>query len=260
MDGDARRKKAMERLLLTIGLFFVLSVVAFILLGVFGCTTPGVFPGGKADGPLVAPVTQVSATWGNEVAVTSDVVNHGALLPGLAGRLYLFGADPGHPVKGDGKLTVELFDLGQRGPGGAPIQRWVFDKITLNRLLRKDLIGWGYTIFCPWPDYRPELRHFEVRVCFEPENGTPVFAPLSKINLRPSEAVLENAGQMMAQAARPKAASPAQIPTQPEQEGLIPAAPVPVQEPNWRSCQGPTTNELEEAPQPSAVVRPQQNQ
>jgi hypothetical protein len=193
MDGAERKKRA--------GAWRGLAAGLFLLAG---CLTPGLGPG-KCGAPLEGPATQVYSAWQNEVVVTADVVNHGAPLPGLAGRLYLFGADPGNPLKGKGKVTVDLFDVDQPGPDGHPkmLQRWVFDKNTLDRLLRKDLIGWGYTLFCPWPDYRPEVQRVELKVCYEPENSTPMFAPQTTVSLLPRQVGPLEPGRPALQARRP---------------------------------------------------------
>jgi len=153
-----------------------------------GCFTPGVAPG-KLGEPELAPVSQVQAAWRNEVVVTADVVHQGAPLPGLAGRVYLFGPDAGRPVKGDGKVIVDLYDLGKFGQKGQPkmVQRFIFDPKTLERLFRRDLIGWGYTLFLPWPDYRPETDRILLKVWYQPVKGTPVFAPDSRVSLRNKE-------------------------------------------------------------------------
>ena len=141
---------------------------------------------GKTDAPPVGPVHQVHATWDNRVIVTPDAVNQGQPLPGIAGRLYLFGPDLGHPVKGNGKLTVDLFDANTPGPDGKPkmLERWNIDKDTLNRLLRKDIIGWGYTLFLPWQTYRPDIARVQMHVCYMPENGPPIYAPPAQVTLR----------------------------------------------------------------------------
>src|SRR6516162_4326766 len=177
MDGNNRQMRTAAWLPLTFALFLIP-----------GCVTTGAGRG-RPDTPPEGPVNQVQAAWQNEILVTADVVHQGAPLPGLAGRLYLFGADLGNPVKGNGKVIIDLFDVGQRGPNGQPkmLQRWIFDKDTLNRLLRRDIIGWGYTLFLPWPDYPAALKRVQLKVCYQPEKGTPMFAPDTVLSLRHKE-------------------------------------------------------------------------
>lgn len=136
--------------------------------------------------PGPAPVHQAVTNWANQMIVTSDVVHQGAPLPGIVGRLYLVGPDQARFVKGDGKVIVDLYDVGQPGPDGKPkmLQRWEYDKSTLDRLFRKDWLGWGYTLFLPWPDYQPDVKRVQLRACYLPDKGTSVFAPHTQVSLR----------------------------------------------------------------------------
>jgi hypothetical protein len=145
----------------------------------------------EMEKPPVGPVHQVHAVWQNQLMITPDAVNHGSPLPGLAGRCYLFGPDLGHTVKGEGRLVVDVFDSAQAGADGQPrlIERWDFDKDTLNRLLRKDFFGWGYTLFLPWPDYRPDYTRLQIQICYVPENGAFMYAPRTSLTLRRDEAM-----------------------------------------------------------------------
>jgi hypothetical protein len=137
----------------------------------------------------VGPVHQVHATWVNKLVVTEDAANQGAPLPGLAGRVYLFGPDLGLPVKGTGKVIVDLFDAAQAGPNGESkmLERWVFTKENLDRLLRKDVIGWGYTLFLPWPDYQPAFKRLQVQVSYLPETGVSMYGERTALTLLQSE-------------------------------------------------------------------------
>jgi hypothetical protein len=156
------------------------SSLLVILMFVPGCLSTGKKQDKPEDVP-VAPVQHVHATWGNQVAVSTDFVNGGRPLPGLTGRLYLVGADDSIPVKGDGKVLVDLYD----GRQPQPRLHWEFDKVTLNRvMLRKDAIGWGYTLFLPWPDYRPDIKRVQLRVCYQAENSIPVYDMPAMVSLR----------------------------------------------------------------------------
>src|SRR5208337_2466794 len=97
-------------------------------------------------------------------------------LPGLAGRLYLFGPNIDYPLAGDGRLTVDLFnDEPEAGKEPKLLEQWRIDKDTLKRLLKKDTIGWGYTLFLPWGTYKPEITHVHLRLRYDPAHGTPIF-------------------------------------------------------------------------------------
>jgi len=174
MEGKYRPQRLRESLMAACGLFLF-----------SGCLTPGAGTD-KMELPPLAPASQVHSAWQNHIVVTNDVVHQGAPLPGLAGRVYLFGADEGNPVRGNGKVTVDLFDLGQRGTDGQPkmLQRWIFDKDNLSRLFRRDTIGWGYTLFLPWPDYQPEVQRVKIKVSYEPEKGNILYSPETLVSLR----------------------------------------------------------------------------
>jgi hypothetical protein len=70
---------------------------------------------------------------------------------------------------------VDLFDE-TAGPAQVQLERWTFDPLTLKRLLRKDIIGWGYTLFLPWSTYRPEIAVVRLKLCYQPKNGSPLYA------------------------------------------------------------------------------------
>jgi hypothetical protein len=122
--------------------------------------------------------------WHNEVMHAPDPVHGGALAPVLVGRIYLFGQALATPLEGDGAVMVELFNLaevvppGTEGtPEGGPrrLERWIIDPVTLQKLRRKDMIGWGYNLALPWGTYRPDLTRLQMRVCYQPAKGSPVF-------------------------------------------------------------------------------------
>jgi hypothetical protein len=131
-------------------------------------------------------VSEVNAIWEGHIRVTQDTVNGGRPLPGLAGRLYLFGPDLGHTKKGNGTVTVDLFDTSNPQPGVRPrhLERWEFDQVSLGRLLKKDKIGWGYTLFLPWPAYRPDITHVRLNAFYTPANGAPVYGEPASIALQ----------------------------------------------------------------------------
>jgi hypothetical protein len=123
--------------------------------------------------------------WQPEVMFAADPTHNGMPTPGLAGRLYLFGPETGHPLVGDGSLVVDLFDDSPVASGGQPklLEKWCLDKDTLKRLLRRDFLGQGYTLFLPWGTYRPDIHHVHLMVCYTPQKGSPLYAPSSPVTL-----------------------------------------------------------------------------
>ena len=171
------------------------ALVLALLLLTPGCVTTQSW----VNSPEPAPsVCQVHTYWEGRIQVTQDVVNGGRPLPGLAGRLYLFGTEIKFPEKGDGSVVVDLYDASNTQPGIQPkhIERWQFDAGNLNKLLRKDKIGWGYTLFLPWPNYTPDITRVQLNVCYTPAKGNPLYAPPSTISLR-NQATLTQTRQIV---------------------------------------------------------------
>ena len=103
--------------------------------------------------------------------------------------MYLFGEGHDCPLIGDGCVVVDLYEtLPGVVTSEVPLEEWRFDRDTLKRLLRRDAVGWGYTLFLPWGTYRPDLSHVEIRVRYEPVKGLPLYAEpcsvvLQKVNV-----------------------------------------------------------------------------
>jgi hypothetical protein len=150
--------------------------------------------------PPTGSVSRILGTWENHVVFTPDAVNGGRNLPGLAARIYLFSGDQGFPVEGNGSVEVDLYDVTGLPPGQQPrlpLERWTYDKENLKRLIRKDMIGWGYTIFLPWSTYRPEINQVTLVLSYTPEKGAPVYAPHFTMSLNSPHAVAPVVTQSM---------------------------------------------------------------
>src|SRR5262245_31497220 len=169
-------------------LAFLLVPLSFLLSA--GCVTLGpLLPG--SDLTAGTSPFQVVAWWSNQVMWTPDPTHGGAPTPGLAGRVYLFGPEIDFPLVGDGALVVDLLDVATVGPDGKPVllEEWRLDKDTLKRLLKRDIVGWGYTVFLPWGTYRPEVSRIQLMVRYEPTNRSnpPLYAQSATITLAPDE-------------------------------------------------------------------------
>jgi hypothetical protein len=155
-----------------------LPVLAFVWAA--GCVSLDSFLTGKEQ-PPTGPVSAVMAFWNNEVDYAPDPTHNGQPNPGLVGRVYLLGPTMDLPLACEGGLVVDLYDethvpmMQQK----LPLEEWRIDKDTLQRLLRRDHIGWGYTVFLPWGTYRPEIGQVGLKVRFEPVHATPVYTDSS---------------------------------------------------------------------------------
>jgi hypothetical protein len=158
-----------------------------ILVALTGCVGTTAFTAPSDAKPSGTPA-QVVVTWTPKVVFAPDPVHGGAPTPGLAGRMYLFGPQIDFPLVGDGGVGVDLFDATPRegAPANRPpvlIEQWHLDKDTLHKLLRKDMIGWGYTLFLPWGTYKPEIAQVVVRLHYEPAKGAPLYANNAQLSL-----------------------------------------------------------------------------
>jgi hypothetical protein len=156
-----------------------LALVLMGLTGTWGCVTTDSFKAPLMGDKNCEPVTQVLAYWPNQVFSGPDPVRGGVQIPALGGRVYLMGSDLKFPLQGDGKIVVQLHARPDNNPQGAPVLlgQWTFDEITLKtKCLRKDFLGWGYTLFLPWETYKSDLSKVQIKVCYYPAKGMPVFA------------------------------------------------------------------------------------
>lgn len=160
-------------------------------IGCFSLDTTGTEPTARAAHappakPAVAGACQVTAFWVPSMSVTNDVLNNGAPLQGLVGRVYLTAAESRKMCQGQGKIKVDLYDPNTPGSDGKPmfLRGWVFDKGSLDMLFRYDGIDWGYTLFLPWPEYDGSVKRVNLQVCYIPDKGSPLYGQRSDFVIR----------------------------------------------------------------------------
>lgn len=194
--------------------FIQATTCAILLAPLAGCVVTNPFQASKEE-PPTGFAQKIEAAWEGRVMTTQDIVNQGVPLKGIAGRLYLFGAD-GFPLVGEGSVTVDLCDVTPETTGGQPklLERWEIDRETLRKLAKKDMIGWGYTLFLPWSTYRPEINRVQLQVRYAPDKGLPLFSSQSVVSLHGQMPVVVTSRQV-------PVAPAAAVPT-------IPAPPMPV--------------------------------
>ena len=152
-----------------------------------GCVALPVVPA-KVEPVSEDNVLRVHAMWENRVFIAQDTVHNGKPLPGVAGRIWCFGPND-CTLRPRGELTVDLYDAAPAAKGNAPqlLERWVIDPSTFERLARKGVLGWEYTVFLPWASYKPETRDIVLQAKFAPEKGPALFTPQSTVNLLPPD-------------------------------------------------------------------------
>jgi hypothetical protein len=159
--------------------------LAFIPLGVLaGCVNTDVRAPSVSwfDGPTHGPVAQLVTMWAEHVVYQPDPQS-GAPMPGFSGRVYMFGGPRRTtPLGADGMLRVCLFDCGdQRGEAAPPLEVWELHAAELERMLKKDGVGWGYNLWLPWSTINPDIRRIALRVQYVPTSGLPLWSGTSEI-------------------------------------------------------------------------------
>ena len=141
---------------------------------------------------------QIVSTWKPEVLHVSDPARQGLSSPGLAGRLYLFGAEVDTPMAAEGNLFIDLYDLGQGGPvPPVHLENWHLDPVTLKKLKKKDPVGEGYTLFLPWATYRPEISRIQLKIRYETGAEYPLYADTGPLTLAASPAFMQTSNMFL---------------------------------------------------------------
>ena len=147
--------------------------------------SPSPPPPPVARAPVGEQARQAHIAWENHVMTAADTQNGGRPLPGIAGRLYLFGENVGYPLRSGGTVTVVMHEVKKDG-SLKQLADWTIDPVTLQRLGRKDMVGWGYTLFLPWESHNPEIRRVQLQAKFTQDGSTnPLFTPASTVTLNP---------------------------------------------------------------------------
>jgi hypothetical protein len=173
-----------------------------------GCTHTDGFMAKDAT-PKAGHPCQIVTTWVNKVQYAPDTMHNGAPMPGLIGRLYLFGETVDFPQVGDGAVVIDLYD-DTHGPTEQPLERWELDPVSLRKFLKKDTIGWGYSLFLPWSSCRPDVTKVRMTCRYDPATGSPLFAPASSLALEHSPSPVVAAA--VASPAAPQAPALPQLP------------------------------------------------
>jgi len=161
------------------------AAVAVLSVGCMGLRRDKRAEGAPAKAAKAGPpAVQSLATWHKHVKLGTNPASNQPIA-GLSGRFYLFDATGGHPIIGDGKISVELFDDTRRDAtsGSKMIEKWNIDAETFKQLAQRDALGNGYTLTLPWSTYKPEVAQVHLVVTYEPTTGTPLTTASQTITL-----------------------------------------------------------------------------
>jgi hypothetical protein len=155
-------------------LHFAICILQFLfVLSIAGCTTIEAFhvPFVTADVPH-GDVRQVLVLWGDGVVTQPDPAHNGVLTPGLAARVYLVGNDLTRMLVGDGSLAVLLYDGDKPlSENAVPKEVWNIKPDSLESVLSKDALGYGYNLWLPWSSYRQDIRHVRLVAKYQSKQG-----------------------------------------------------------------------------------------
>ncbi len=160
-----------------------------IMIALSGCTITeeSLVSGISETPPPPGQVRQIVVEPQNRVIFGPDPLHGGQTIPVLGGNIYLFGPEMKFPFQGDGTLVVKcqpILPANVPGPQPTPVV-CSFPKKTLREsCLKKTMYGWGYSVFLPWVDYRPDITKFQFQVCYQDDKGgLPVYSDVSMISL-----------------------------------------------------------------------------
>jgi hypothetical protein len=120
--------------------------------------------------------TEAHVYWMNTIQMVPDPTRDGMPGPGLVGRMFLFSSD-GKPITCDGTVMVKLYnEQPADGSIGHEIERWIIDKANLAKMIEKDIVGYGYTMYLPTDTCNSRVTKVHMNVTFTPEKGNPLYS------------------------------------------------------------------------------------
>jgi hypothetical protein len=130
---------------------------------------------GLASTPAkIGEPARLAVAWNNKVVYAPDPTHGGDLVPGLIGKLWVFGPDEATPLVIEGELIVGVWDLGPKAKGGQPVLQevWHIDNDAAKKFRKKDFMGGeAYTVFLPWSQYHVDMKQVNVIARFNAAGG-----------------------------------------------------------------------------------------
>jgi hypothetical protein len=136
-------------------------------------------------------VARFTAAWNNKIIFTPDPTHGGEMMPGILGRLYMFGPDEKFPLAPEGELVVGAWDHMNKDEKGKPklLELWYIDRDTMRKLAKRDFMGNGYTVFLPFSKYNVDLVRINVMARFNSADGRSMMAAPEVLSLDHSAAL-----------------------------------------------------------------------
>lgn len=143
-----------------------------------------------AAAPFTGPrPVKLVPLWHPSIIEAPDPMRGGAMNPGLAGRLFMYGPNDTLGYF-EGTLTLIAHDISP-GPNGQPrppvfLDQWQWPAEVLRVLQKSDMVGEGYTLFCPFQSgaLRPGITRVQLQVAFQsPGCQVPLYSDPAPISL-----------------------------------------------------------------------------
>ena len=140
----------------------------------------------EESGPVGKP-TEIGAIWQDGVDVQLDAQHGGMPIAGFAGRIFFMQSNKGQPAQTvliNSPLQIMLFDdKPVQGPP-VPLETWTIKPEHLQLLVKKDMTGWGYSVWLPWNTYNPSIRSVTMTVQYTNPDGTKLQGEPTVIQIR----------------------------------------------------------------------------
>lgn len=151
-----------------------------------GCQTMSFTAPWTESAPIGNP-NEVVAIWQDGVDVQLDA-NHGGMpIPGFAGRIVFMqssNGQAGQSVLVTGPLKVLLYDDRPTQGPPVPLETWTILPEHLSLLVKKDMMGWGYSIWLPWNTYRKDIQNVKMTVEYTDSTGNILHSVPGMIQIR----------------------------------------------------------------------------
>jgi len=153
----------------------VLKGLALTAFAPVGCLRKQFTHAPEAAKPV--PHGRLVSTWEKRVVYAPDASRGGAIIPGLIGRMYLFGPDQTVPQMGDGSVKLDLWDSTPNGDTPPKqLEHFIVPADVLKMFAKKDGLDFdSYTLFFPWPTYRTDVSQVYITMLYTSAAGENYF-------------------------------------------------------------------------------------
>jgi hypothetical protein len=157
-------------------------MAAWILAGITGCASPGLFKFSKNDFPKAGPkhpVSQIVGVWQPAMGTFENRTTRG-----FSGQILFFDQGNPQPIQVDGDVRIYVFDdQGSPEQQIIPIFEYSFRADAWNALLSKGPLGATYSVFVPYIRQGNHEAKCVLRIRYLPKKGPPVYSDMVNINL-----------------------------------------------------------------------------